>query len=364
MSVDVSSRLAGVEVSHPGAYLLVSDPLDIRWLTGFTGSTSRLVVSSGSEEAWLFVDGRYIERAHAEVEAGRAGVSVVECDHGESAEDAMSRVLGRVDLIVDPGRTTVAMHARLGCDFAVVLGSSNIDERRRVKDGAELALIARAAEIADAALLAVVGDGLCGRTEREIRDRLDMLMRGAGADDVSFPTIVAAGVNGARPHHEPTETVVAPGDLVTIDMGSLVEGYHSDMTRTVMVGSARPDMTHLLDLVREAQEVAVSQVRTGVTGREIDRAARAVFESHDVGHEYVHGTGHGVGLAIHEKPILNARCETVLLDGEVVTVEPGLYRGGVGGARIEDLLVVTGGSRRSLTTSPKDLSCPPSPRMI
>lgn len=364
MPVQVSSRLGRVVASEPDSCLLVTDPLDIRWLSGFTGSTSKMAVEPGARQAWLFVDGRYAERAVDEVSASGATVEVVELRTTETWRDSLRRVLGPVTLCVDPGTTTVADHASLESMFSVVLGTSNISQLRRVKDPAEVDLMSRAAALADSALMSVVSDGLCGRSEREIRDRIDDLMRRSGADDVSFPTIVAAGTNGARPHHEPGASVVVGGDLVTIDMGALVDGYHSDMTRTVTVGTVSAEAESILELVVRAQSETVSAVRSGISGRDVDAVARTFFDAHGVAHEFSHGTGHGVGLAIHEQPILNSRCDQVLVAGEVVTVEPGLYRGGVGGARIEDLLVVTDGLPRSLTNAPKELSCPPSPRTI
>ncbi|MEY3588522.1 MAG: hypothetical protein RJA47_1118 [Actinomycetota bacterium] len=230
----------------------------------------------------------------------------------------------------------------------------------RVKTPAELASIERAAGIADDALAKVVGRGIVGFTEREVRDLLEAEMSRLGSDAPSFPTIVAAGTNGVHPHHEPTDAVVAAGDMVVIDMGATVGGWMSDMTRTVRVGPVSAELEEMHVLVRAAQEAGLAAVRPGVSGREVDEAVRAVFRAAGVEHEFVHGTGHGVGTVIHEQPILNRSCETTLLEGEVVTVEPGLYREGVGGVRIEDLVVVTTTGCRSLTRTPKELSCPPS----
>jgi Xaa-Pro aminopeptidase len=187
-------------------------------------------------------------------------------------------------------------------------------------------------------------------------------MAGLGADDVSFPTIVASGPNAARPHHEAGERVISEGDVVIVDMGAEVGGYRSDMTRTLTVGSVPADTGEMWDIVRMAQQAGLDTVRAGVEGREVDAAVRAVFSRHGVEHEYLHGTGHGVGLLIHEQPILGPSCTERLLEGEVVTVEPGLYRGGTGGVRIEDLVVVTATGCRILTQTPKELPCPPSAR--
>jgi Xaa-Pro aminopeptidase len=230
----------------------------------------------------------------------------------------------------------------------------------RVKTPEELGMIERAATIADESLAVVLSHGIIGLTEKELRDRLDDEMARRGSDSPSFPTIVATGPNGFHPHHVPTDSVVDEGDMVVIDMGATVGGWMSDMTRTVRVGTTSAELEEMHVLVRAAQEAGLAAVRPGVTGREVDEAVRAVFRAAGVEHEFVHGTGHGVGTVIHEQPILNRSCETALMEGEVVTVEPGLYREGVGGVRIEDLVVVTTTGCRILTRTPKELSCPPS----
>jgi Xaa-Pro aminopeptidase len=209
-----------------------------------------------------------------------------------------------------------------------------------------------------------VTDGFAGKTEKQIRNRLDHLMRETGADDVAFDTIVATGPLGARPHHEPSDAIVEDGHGVVIDFGAMVQGYKSDMTRTIRVGDVSAEYQRMFDLVIEAEAAGIASVKAGAVGAAVDAAARAVFLREGVDHEYVHGTGHGIGLYIHEQPILSPRCTAVLGVNEVVTVEPGLYRGGVGGVRIEDLVVVTGDSCRILTHTPKDLTCPRSPRTI
>lgn len=366
MSADLSTRLSRIESPLPGALVLVLDPHDVRWACGFTGSASRLVLDPESCRGWCIVDGRYVERAEAELsrhalEHGEA-VEVVPLAAGENLDDALVRVVGSRSVTVDPYHVTLAAYGSLSERVVLHPGASNIGDLRRVKTPGEIGLMERAASIADAALQTVVADGLCGLSEASIRDRLDAEMRRLGADDLSFPTIVAAGANAARPHHSPTDRVVSPGDAVIIDMGAEVHGYRSDMTRTVFVGEPSTDMREMFEVVRRAQQSAVAEVRAGTPGREVDAAARSLFDREGLVHEYLHSTGHGVGLAIHEQPILGPSCTARLRAGEVVTAEPGLYRKGVGGVRIEDLLVVTDGPARPLTLTPKDLTCPPSPR--
>lgn len=362
--MDVSGRLSRLVNSENGEFLLVLRVEDIRWLTGFTGGTAQLLVHRGTRDAWLLVDGRYFERAVAETSASRAFVHVERVSAQNSTEEIIGRIVGSSAISVDPSHLTAHHMTTLQNICTVQIEKTQLDDLRRIKDDAEIALISRAATIADIALLTVVSDGLLGKSERQIRNQLDHLMKEGGADAVAFETIVATGTNGARPHHEPSDAVVEDGHGVVIDFGAMVDGYKSDMTRTIRVGGVSGEYQQMFDLVIEAEAAGIATVKAGVLGSSVDAAARAVFFREGVDHEYVHGTGHGIGLYVHEQPILSPRCSAVLGANEVVTVEPGLYRGGVGGVRIEDLVVVTGDSCRILTHTPKDLTCPRSPRTI
>ncbi len=362
--MDVSQRLSRLCSSSAADFVLVLRLEDIRWLTGFTGGTAQLVVQRSTHDAWLLVDGRYFERATDEIADSCASVHIERVIPDVSTEEMISRIVCASSVAVDPTHVTAHFMTVLQSHCTVVLERTQLDDLRRVKDDAEISLIASAAIIADNALLSVVADGLVGKTEKQIRNRLDHLMRETGADDVAFDTIVASGPLGARPHHEPSDAIVEDGQGVVIDFGAMVQGYKSDMTRTIRVGTVSAEYQRMFDLVLEAESAGIATVKAGVVGAAVDAAARAVFIREGVDHEYVHGTGHGIGLYIHEQPILSPRCTAVLGVNEVVTVEPGLYRGGVGGVRIEDLVVVTGDSCRILTHTPKDLTCPRSPRTI
>jgi len=353
------SRAARVADGLTADWLLVSPREDVRWLTGFSGSTSAAMVSSEGRVV-LLVDGRYHERA-AEETASR-DVEIVRITGGAKLVAALAAVAGGRAVSVDPHAVTAAFMDEFAASVTVVRGNSPVPPLRRVKDADELALIERAAAIADSAMQSVVGDGLAGRTEAEVKRRIDDEMDRLGADDVSFPTIVASGPNAARPHHEPSRRVIADGDMVVIDMGAVVGGYRSDMTRTVAVGHVAEELRVMHAVVAEAQAAGLAAVRVGAAGASVDDAVRAVYRRHGTEHEYLHGTGHGVGLVIHETPIMGPSCTEVLAAGEVVTVEPGLYRVGVGGVRIEDLVEVTASGCRILTHTPKELSCPPSAR--
>jgi len=192
-------------------------------------------------------------------------------------------------------------------------------------------------------------------TEASFARALDDEVR-RGADDLSFATIVASGPNGSRPHHDPTDRVVVEGDLVVIDFGALIDGYHSDMTRTFAVGgpdALDPEQRRMLSVVREAQAAGVATVAPGVPAKAIDEACRAVIGEAGWGDAFVHGTGHGVGLDIHEAPSVNGTADATLAPGHVVTVEPGVYLPGHGGVRIEDTVVVTPKGHHALTRAPK-----------
>lgn len=361
--MNVAGRIEAYGLIEGSRFVLVLRQQDIRWLTGFTGGTSQLLIDRENKSGLLLVDGRYFARAQQEIHTSGAAVEVVCTDSTRSAFDVFTS-LGVTSLGTHPRHIT-AEHARLLADAVEVVDEGDhLDELRRVKNASEIALMARAASIADTALLSVVADGLMGKTERQVRNRLEFLMREGGADRPSFDTIVATGANGASAHHEPTDAVIDAGHGVVIDMGAEIDGYRSDMTRTVLVGDVSSEYRQMWDLVREAQTAALQVVCDGAEGSAVDAAARAIFSRAGVEHEFVHGTGHGIGLYIHESPIFSPRCTAVLRSDEVVTVEPGLYRGGVGGVRIEDQVVVTDSHCRILTLSPKELSCPQSPRMI
>lgn len=357
-------RLSRVRDSLNTPYLLCLRYEDIRWLSGFTGSTSQLLVDVANDVAHLFVDGRYIERAAKEVNAAGTRVSIHLVTHEKSIEHMIADIVGKNDVSVDDTHISAAHFRKLSAHVSLQVVQSPLDNARRVKDADEIALIEQCALIADTALAELLVDGIYGRSERDIQFRLDHLMRLGGAHDVGFDTIVATGINAAIPHHEPSDAVVEDGHMVVIDFGAELHGYRSDMTRTIRVGNVSSELMTMFEMVREAQEAGVAAVRAGAIGSHIDTAVRDVYRREGVEQEYVHGTGHGIGLYIHEQPIFSPRCEAVLAANEVVTVEPGLYRKGVGGVRIEDLVVVTDKNCRTLTNTSKDLLCPRSPRTI
>ncbi|MBU3688974.1 MAG: hypothetical protein B7C54_08950 [Acidimicrobiales bacterium mtb01] len=337
-----------------GDVALIIDPTDIRYLTGFTGSNGWLLVS-GSHSA-LVTDGRYVEQARAQTE--------VEILEARTVAEMVARVEATSSdrLLFQSNHVSVDLFDRLkGTGHRLVPIGSKLADLRRAKDLSELAAIEEAVRCADRALAEVcplIDDSM---TEKDVRDELEYRMRRHGADGPSYDTIVASGpVNSARPHHRPSSRRLEEGDLVVIDVGALVDGYHSDLTRTFALGRCDDSLRARYDIVRESQQRGVDAVRAGVAARDVDEACRSVFRAHDLESDFVHGTGHGVGLVIHEEPFLGSTSSAVLSAGDVVTVEPGLYRVGLGGVRIEDLLVVDESGSRVLSTFPKDLICLPS----
>jgi Xaa-Pro aminopeptidase len=224
-----------------------------------------------------------------------------------------------------------------------------------VKDTGELARMARAAAMADTALGEVLPMLESRESEHAVALALDTAMRRLGAQDRAFETIVASGPNAAKPHARPGDRPLTAGDTVVVDFGAVFDGYRSDMTRTFCVGGDPPDpLAHMVEVVTRAQAEGLAAVRAGATGADVDRACRDVIVEAGWGDAFVHGTGHGVGLDIHEAPAVGPGSTAILSPGVVVTVEPGVYLAGIGGARVEDTVVVTTGPCRPLTAFPKD----------
>ena len=371
---ELAARLDAVGVS--GA--VVTSSVNLRWLTGFTGSAGTLVVGAEVGSSMVLVtDGRYVEQAARETAAARADVVVVErrsqFDMRGAVAAHMSSIAGRsarwaletsdITLAEFEALQAACTAAGVALDRSHVVDATGVfSDLRRTKSPAEVERITSAARIADRALGDVAPSIVAGATEAEIRNALESAMKRHGADDVSFATIVATGDNAALPHHRPTTREVRAGEAIVIDFGALVDGYHSDMTRTFVVdGPGASEMLERHAVVRASCEAGVAVVAPGVVASEIDAACRRVLASAGLESELTHGVGHGVGLQIHEAPWVNARSQDVLRPGDVVTVEPGAYRVGFGGARVEELLLVTDTGHLVLSNSPKEPTCPPSP---
>jgi Xaa-Pro aminopeptidase len=357
--IDHAARVGMIRERLPlgsgGDALLLTDLVDVRWLTGFTGSNGWVVVTSA--DVIVGTDGRYGERARAET--ATAGATVfAETTRAALHARLIASLAGAASVALDPTTTSQAEWARLATDLALEPTASPIAVQRQIKDDAEIERIEAAAAAADAAL-AEVEPMLFATvdapvTEADIRDELEYRMRRNGADDRSYETIVASGPDhAARPHHDATRRTIVAGDTVIIDVGALVDGYHSDMTRSYVIGEPTAEQREIYALVEAAQHAGIEAVHAGTTAKDVDSACRELFAEAGYGDWYLHGTGHGVGLVIHESPFHSQASDEVLVAGNVVTVEPGLYRVGFGGFRIEDLLVVTETGSRPLTHTPQ-----------
>ncbi len=344
--------------------LLVDSLVDVRYLTGFTGSHGLVLVVGASAQAEIgghrfLSDFRYATQA-AEQVPDVFEREIIAGDLRDALVAALADTTGRLGF--DEASLTVKGHRRLGellgQEWELVPCAGVVERLRAVKDAGEIACIRAASELADEALRGVLEDGLVGRAERDVAIELELRMRRLGAQAPSFPSIVAAGAHGALPHAEPRAQEIPPDVLVTIDWGALHEGYCSDCTRTYATGEGiSAQAREIYELVLCAQERGLGAVRAGLSGREVDAVAREVIERAGHGEHFGHGLGHGVGMEIHEGPLLSRIAgDEQLRAGNVVTVEPGVYLPGQLGVRIEDLVVVGEDSREVLTTLSKALT--------
>ncbi|MCU1460422.1 MAG: Xaa-Pro aminopeptidase [Acidimicrobiales bacterium] len=363
--MDVAGRLPRLRASLAGAgadALLVTRLVNIRYLTGFTGSAGLLLVQP--DDLVFVTDGRYRDQAADQLAAA-----------GVDADIGVGLTAGRQREILAAAAAAAAAVGRLGLEALAVTWAQQrefastwfpsaelvateglVEALRKEKDAGELARIAAAASIADDALASVLPQIVGGATERDVAIELDFAMRRGGASGPSFETIVAAGPNGAKPHARPSARPIGRGELVVLDFGAVVDGYCSDMTRTVCVGEpADPTAARMVEVVARSQAAGVAAVRAGARAKEVDDACRTIIAEAGWGDAFLHGTGHGVGLEIHEAPRVAASSADSLAVGHVVTVEPGVYLPEHGGVRIEDTLVVTEDGCRRLTNAPKDL---------
>lgn len=332
--------------------LIVSNPYNRRYLSGFDGSAGLLVI--GAEEAMLLTDFRYLDQAKAQT---------AECTV-HLWQDDLYRFLAAI--LEEAGWKRVGFEAKhvsyAACEemkeklaAELVPIEESAERQRMVKNAAELAILRRGAIILDQAfeyICSIIEPGAC---EKEIARELEIYLLRQGSEERSFRFIVASGVRGAMPHGIASEKIVQKGDLVTLDFGAYFEAYATDMTRTVVCGEPDERQLEIYDIVKKAQQEAFMALRPGKLGQEVDGIARKIIAEAGYGDYYGHGLGHGVGLETHEQPVLNHRSKTVLQPGMVVTLEPGIYIPGWGGVRIEDMVLVTTGEAERLTTCNRDL---------
>jgi Xaa-Pro aminopeptidase len=344
--------------------LLVTAPSNVAYLSGFTGSNGQVLVvrdagSGEGDDDRLITDARYVARAAEEA----PGMPVVlSRDPIEVALVAAQRSGGAAVLGVEAHHLTWAAARDLddrarACGVTIEPTTGLVERLRVVKDDVEVERLRLACHLTVEALTWLVDEVVAvGRTERELAVALERRFVDLGADGVAFPSIVASGPNAAIPHHAPGDRRLQAGDLLTIDCGAQVGGYHADCTRTFAIGDVGEELTRVYEVVRAAQEAGRAAAVAGATGGDVDAAARGVVEAAGYGEAFVHGTGHGVGLDIHEAPAVAKGSRATLRAGTALTVEPGVYLPGIGGVRIEDTIVVTAdGSPTVLTPAPRDL---------
>jgi Xaa-Pro aminopeptidase len=334
--------------------LLVTEPANLRYVTGFTGSSGFAVVGPGLRR--FVTDFRYVEQAKTEVPS--------EFDREQGPQELLGALRsgwpdGEVRLGFDEAHVSVRTHRRLRelvpASVELVPTAGVVEGVREVKEPDEVARIAAAAALVDDIYTWLLEFGIVGRTERDVAVALEHEMRLRGASGPSFDSIVASAEHGALPHATPRDVPIARDTLVTLDIGAVLDGYCSDCTRTWATGVVPDALAEAYTLVLRAQVTALDAVRPGPAGREIDAIARDIITAAGHGEHFGHGLGHGVGLVTHEAPRLARAAETRLVAGHVVTVEPGVYLPGVGGVRIEDLVVVTEDGRDVLSQTTKEL---------
>ncbi len=333
--------------------LLITFLPNIRYLTGFTGSNAFVFVSD--KDFVLITDGRYGELGERLLEQIDDGDLVV---YRTGLEDVLAEVLSgheRVGLEANDVKWSFLRGLKEKVDSVLVPTRGVVEGLREIKDEAEVEALEAAARAGDAALGAVRQLTRSLATEGDLGWALIEEMRKAGGKQAGWPPIVACGANAALPHHLSNADPLGR-ELLLLDYGCTVDGYHSDMSRTLWLeGEVDPEIRRMYEAVLESQEAGIAAIRPGVTGHDVDEACRAVLRKHGYEERFVHSTGHGVGLEIHEAPRLAAQSEDVLAPGHVVTVEPGVYVPGFGGIRIEDMILVTDSGHRVLTNSDKGL---------
>jgi Xaa-Pro aminopeptidase len=327
------------------APLLVSKPVNVLWLTGLDSSNAVVLVEA--DRLRIFTDFRYLEKARA------TGIEVVEIPRalfGKLPELLPKRVAFESESLVHA--SWAALDA---AGIETIPTKQLLESIRAVKEPGELDAVRRAAAITNEAFALLAEQPFVGRTERELAWWVERTMRDLGAEDVAFPPIVAAGANGALPHASPGERTIEPGQTVVVDAAAKADGYNSDCTRTFATGTLPDELARSYDACLAGQLAGLEATQSGRPGRDVDAVAREVIADAGYGELFAHGLGHGVGMEIHEQPTMRPESEDVLATDGVVTVEPGIYHPGLGGIRIEDLVIIGENGPEVLTSFPKAL---------
>ena len=332
----------------PGQYFYVTNLLNIRYLTGFTGSNAALLVSDSN--AILATDSRYEIQAAAQVAELPAVI-------GRNFPELLLSKLQKSEVLVEGANLSVDAYQNLVASFdhQFSISVGVIEALRVVKDDSEIELIKRACEISTKAYLDVIKSVRVGQTEKFIRNALEQSMRKYGADDIAFASIVASGPNSAIPHHEPTDRELQSGDFLKIDFGAKVDGYHADCTRTAVVGKPADWQSELHSAVTSAQEAGRNTIQSGIQFTDVEKAVNQSLTDTGYREYFTHGLGHGVGLAIHEDPFFGRVEAAKIASNTVITIEPGAYLKDKGGVRVEDTIVVNSEGYVNLTNLPYEL---------
>jgi len=347
------ARLLEALASRKADAFLVSHLPNVRYLTGFTGSNALLLVTPA--KSILYTDPRYDFQASEECDVQ---VKVLTgSTWADAAADIARRRISRLALEAArvPHQLWVSTAKALGKATKLIAADGMVERQRTVKSADEIDLIRRSVKLASKVYEKAIRKVKPGTTELALAAGIDFAMRKLGASGPSFDTIVAAGPRSALPHAQPTNARIGEGQLLLVDMGACLDGYASDMTRMAHMGRPSPKAADLHAAVLEAQLAAIDAVGPGIDARKVDQSARKVLKRHNLDRAFMHGTGHGLGLEIHENPRIGRTSEDILETGMVITIEPGAYIEGYGGVRIEDTILVTGRGAEILTPTAKEL---------
>jgi Xaa-Pro aminopeptidase len=333
--------------------VFITSPINRRYLTSFTGSSGYVLVTMS--DAYLLTDFRYMTQAPQQAK----GFTVVE--HGTRVMDNILELLvsGKIDRLgFEQDNVSFSAYStykkQLEPDIELVPLKGLVEQLRIFKDEDEMKIMQRAADLADETFNYILGVVKPGMTEREVDLAMEFYMRSHGATSSSFDTIVASGERSSMPHGIASERVIQDNEFITFDFGALLQGYCSDLTRTIALGNPKPILKEIYDIVLEAQLHTLAHIKSGMTGREADALARDIITKYGYGDQFGHSTGHGLGMEVHESPRLSKLSDDILQPGMVVTVEPGIYLPGIGGVRIEDDILITETGIVILTHCSKD----------
>ena len=348
-------RLRGLLDENGLEALLIASPYNRRYISGFTGSAGYALITSA--DSYFLTDFRYRVQAAEQL----TGFQVIE--HGTSPLDEIRVLLekeGIRKLGFEQEHVSYSEYVQWGGTLGgieLVPAAGLVEKLRMIKDDAELQVMQEAADLADRTFTHITGVLATGMKETDIALEMEVFMRSHGATSSSFDTIVASGERSALPHGVASSRIIGVDEFVKLDFGAYYNGYCSDLTRTVVIGKPSDKHKEIYNIVLEAQLYALDRIRPGMTGMEADALCRGIIAKYGYGDNFGHGTGHGLGMEIHEAPRLSRLGDTILTPGMTVTVEPGIYVPGFGGVRIEDDIVITESGIKILTSSPKDLIC-------